>query len=250
LHVSLDYRKGELNFHLALEAIWEVVHAADRFIDSSAPWVLAKEGRTTEIQRVLYQVVETLRNLAILLIPFLPNTSEEMWRQLGLSKKLKWENQKFKDIQWGKTPAVKVTEGKPIFPRIDLSPLTPPLINKERGTGGEVQKETPMELDIAEFQKLDLRIAEVLEAERIPGTDKLLRLQISLGTERRQIVAGIAEHYPPEQLAGKKIVVVANLKPVTIRGVESRGMLLAASDSDGLSILTVDRPRSSGAKVK
>ena len=107
-----------------------------------------------------------------------------------------------------------------------------------------------MELDITEFQKLDLRVAEIRQAEKVEGADKLLKIQIDIGGETRQIVAGIAQHYSPEQLIGKQIVVVTNLKPATIRGVESRGMLLAASNPEGLSIVTLDRPLAPGAKVK
>lgn len=107
-----------------------------------------------------------------------------------------------------------------------------------------------MEIDITEFQKLDLRVAEVKQAERVEGTDKLLRLQVDIGGEPRQIVAGIAQHYKPEELVGRSVVVVSNLKPATIRGVESRGMLLAASNAEALSIVTLDRPLPSGARVK
>ncbi len=107
-----------------------------------------------------------------------------------------------------------------------------------------------MELDITEFQKLELRVAEVKTAEKVEGADRLLKLQVDLGGELRQIVAGIAQHYTPEQLIGKKVVIVANLKPATIRGVESRGMLLAASNETGLSIITLDRELTAGAKVK
>jgi methionyl-tRNA synthetase len=151
-------------------------------------------------------------------------------------------------VKWFYTPDTQVSPGQPIFPRIELE-----------------QKETKMEptdlMDITDFQKLDLRVAEVKQAEKVEGTDKLLKLQIDIGGEPRQIVAGIAQHYKPEELIGKKIVVVANLKPATIRGVESRGMLLAASagggsasggsNSETLSILTLDRlTLPTGAKVK
>lgn len=289
---AMDYRKGgDLEFHKALEAIWEVVHAGNKFIDSSAPWVLAKEGKQKEIKQVLYLTADALRNIALLIAPFLPKTSEEIWRQLGLGKKLKWERQRFAQIGWGKTPPLTVKQGKPIFPRIDLvstkgaasgaseealgdacngkpcedagvesaggrTPATeasePPVPREttEAAPLATSKQEKLMELDIADFQKLDLRVAEVRTAERIEGTDKLLKLQIDLGGESRQIVAGIAQHYAPEQLIGKSIVVVVNLKPVTIRGVESRGMLLAASNSEGLSIVTPDRPIAPGAKVK
>lgn len=107
-----------------------------------------------------------------------------------------------------------------------------------------------MELDITEFQKLELRVAEVKQAEKVEGADRLLKLQVDLGDETRQIVAGIAQHYTPEQLIGKQVVIVTNLKPATIRGVESRGMLLAASDEGGLSIVIPEKERQAGAKVK
>ncbi len=290
VQAALDYQeRGDLDFHKALEAIWDLVHDADKFIDRSAPWVLEKEGKRAEIASVLYEVVDALRNISILIAPFLPHTSGEFWNQLGLDRKLKWEDQRFKNIGWGGTPALKVTNGRPIFPRIESSPcgvvsgkskealgaacFSKPCDDASGESAGERPpafeaagspvptdltettpqgkiKEKNMELDIAEFQRLDLRVAEVKEAVKVEGADKLLKLQIDLGGETRQIVAGIAQHYTPEQLIGRRIVVVANLKPATIRGVESRGMLLAASNNEGLSILTLDRPIAPGAKVK
>ena len=236
VRVEMDYQKsGDINFHKALSAIWEVVGCADKYIDTCAPWKLAKENKTAEIRKVLYNVLDTVRNVAILVAPFIPGTSRKIWEQLGLKE---FDKQSFKNVAWGATPDLQVKEGKPIFPRIELE-----------------QKETKMEptdlMDITDFQKIDLRVAEVKQAEKVEGADKLLKLQVEIGGEPRQIVAGIAQHYKPEELVGKKIVVVANLKPATIRGVESRGMLLAASNSDALSILTLDRPVvPSGAKVK
>jgi methionyl-tRNA synthetase len=260
IRTEMDYRKsGDINFHKALQGVWEVIGTADKYIDSSAPWKLAKEGKREEIARVLYNVVDELRNIAILVAPFLPDTSRKIWQQLGLGKKLDWKKQNFKNIQWGKTPAVKVTQGKPIFPRIEEEARSSSLVagsknHEPRATSHEpidIKKETQMEIDITDFQKIDLRVAEIKQVEKVEGADKLLKLQIDIGGEPRQIVAGIAQHYKPEELVGRKIVVVANLKPATIRGVESRGMLLAASNAEGLSILTLDRPHlPSGAKVK
>ena len=259
----MDYQKtGDIDFHQALTAIWEVVHAGNKFIDSSAPWVLQKEGKLKEIAQVLYFTADALHNIAILIAPFLPATSREIWNQLGLTKKLKWENQQFKNIAWGKMPSVTVTAGRPVFPRIEppspaataeqgKSPLPRHTASGQASKGeGHLTQETKMELDITEFQKLDLRVAEIRQAEKVEGADKLLKLQIDLGGEMRQIIAGIAQHYTPEQLVGKSIVVVANLRPATIRGQESRGMLLAASNPEGLSIVTLDRPLAPGAKVK
>ncbi len=238
---ELDYEKnGDINFHKALAAIWEVIGTSDKYIDTSAPWKLAKEERTADINRILYNVADTLRNIAILVAPFLPAASQKIWEQLGLP--LTWADQNFKNIQWGKTPSVKVTLGSPIFPRIEATEEI-----KEKKMSETIP--TP-EIDITEFAKIDLRVAEIKQAEKVEGADRLLKLQVEVGGEPRQIVAGIAQHYKPEELIGKKVVIVANLKPAKIRGVESRGMLLAANDSTTLSILSLDRAVTSGAKVK
>lgn len=247
---QMDYnKKGDISFHLALAAIWEAIAATDKYIDSSAPWKLEKEGKTEEIGRVLYHVADTIRNIAILVAPFLPDASRKIWEQLGLEPKIKWKEQTFKQIQWSKTPDIQVTAGQPIFPRIDLEPK--PEKDKKMETPIAPISMTDNLLDIAEFLKIDLRIAEIKQAEKVEGADRLLKLQVEIGGEMRQIVAGIAQHYKPEELIGKKVAVVANLKPATIRGVESRGMLLAASNGTDLSILTLDRPEiPSGSKVK
>jgi methionyl-tRNA synthetase len=247
---QMDYnKKGDISFHLALAAIWEAIAATDKYIDSSAPWKLEKEGKTEEIGRVLYHVADTIRNIAILVAPFLPDASRKIWEQLGLEPKIKWKEQTFKQIQWSKTPDTQVTAGQPIFPRIDLEPK--PEKDKKMETPIAPISMTDNLLDIAEFLKIDLRIAEIKQAEKVEGADRLLKLQVEIGGEMRQIVAGIAQHYKPEELIGKKVAVVANLKPATIRGVESRGMLLAASNGTDLSILTLDRPEiPSGSKVK
>ena len=258
---EMDYQEsGDINFHQALAAIWEVIGAADKFIDSSAPWKLSKEEKWLEINRILYTVVDTLRNLAILVAPFLPASSQKIWEQLGLSEK--WEQQTFKNVQWGETPSLHVAEGKPIFPRIEnkveATKETSMKNQPQSGVEGEAPAALPMEgatqapiMTITEFQKIDLRVAEIVQAEKVEGADRLLKLQVDLGGEKRQVVAGIAQHYTPEELIGKKVVLVANLKPATIRGVESHGMLLAASDTQALSILTLDRPTlPTGSKVK
>lgn len=287
---SLDYlTSGDINFHLALSTLWEIISTADKYIDTCAPWKLAKEGKTTDIQRVLYNVMDTLRNVAILIFPFMPQTAKKIWGQLGLQNFN--SHLSFKNISWGTIPVFQVTVGVPIFPRIDIpqeavselkassrSPVSQQPYKAKQdesadngraaterdrlsvaNNSGTVScihnKENKMEpteqIDITEFLKTDLRVAEIKLAEKVEGADKLLKLQVDVGGELRQIVAGIALHYKPEELIGKKIVIVANLKPAKIRGVESYGMLLAASDATGLSVLTLDKPSlSTGAKVK
>ncbi|MDO8643593.1 MAG: methionine--tRNA ligase, partial [bacterium] len=248
LRAEIDWEQsGEIHFHKALGQIWEIISAADKYIDSSAPWRLEKEGKKEEIQHVLYTVTDTLRNIAILITPFLPKTSREIWAQLGLEKKLKWEKQTFKNIRLGKTPSVSVTAGKPIFPRIESQPVeeTPLKETKMDNLAGNL-------IDISEFQKLELKVAEIKEAAKAEGADRLLVLQIDLGGERRQVVAGIAQHYTPEELIGKKVVMVTNLKPAVIRGIESNGMVLAATDTatGKIIVLTPEKEAAAGSRIK
>ncbi len=264
MRLALDYRKSDdINFHTALAAIWEGIAAGDKYIDTCAPWKLAKEGKTSDIERVLYNVLDTLRNVAILVSPFIPGAAEKIWAQLGLKD---FKKQDFTDIAWAQAEGFAVTAGQPIFPRIELAPTTETKPTKDKkmenptpaaapapttsaSPGTSVTPVAPISID--EFMKVDLRIAEIKQAEKVEGADKLLKLQLDVGGEPRQIVAGIALHYKPEELIGKKITIVANLKPAKIRGVESHGMLLAASDANGLSVLTLDRNIvGTGAKAK
>ncbi len=254
MRAELDIQtSGDMNFHKALAALWAVVGTADKYIDTMAPWKLAKEGRTAHIQRVLYNVLDTIRNIAILVSPFMPGAAQKIWDQLGLKD---FEKQNFKNVLWAAIPSFQVSLGQPIFPRIEASPspaessLVKPSPSPAAGEGS--QKEKKMDpIDITDFQKIDLRVAEVKQAEKVEGADRLLKLQVEIGGELRQIVSGIAQHYTPEQLVGKKVVVVANLKPAKIRGVDSNGMLLAATDTSGLSILLLDRDTIvTGTRVK
>lgn len=287
VRAALDYKKGDVAFHTALASIWEGIAAGDKYIDTCAPWKLAKEGKTQDIQRVLYNVLDSIRNIAILVTPFIPGAAQKIWDQLGLQKSTQ---QTFQNIGWAQTAQFTVTVGQPIFPRIELTKDSTQSTSSERlnsldskkklddggfrgrrsppesetkhpalpGQGGKEKKmetttqpATIEQIGIEDFMKVDLRIAEIKQAEKVEGADKLLKLQLDVGGEPRQIVAGIALHYKPEELIGKKITIVANLKPAKIRGVESHGMLLAASDANGLSVLTLDRGIvGSGAKAK
>jgi len=226
----------KLAFSNALEIIWELVRRANKYIDESAPWRLAKEPSSRDrLATVLYNCVESLRFLAILVMPFMPRASRRMLEQIGLPDKA--GKLTFADLEWGKMPA-GVTLGKvePIFPRIEV----------------EVKKVMPTtsEITIDDFKKVDLRVAEVLSAEPVENTDKLLRLVVDAGSGPKTIVAGVAQHYSPEDLVGKKVVLVANLKPAKVRGIESQGMLLAAAGKKDLSILTLDKDMPSGVKVR
>ena len=225
-----------MNPNAVLDAIWRLVREANRFVEVQAPWHLVKDtGKRAELEVTIYALLETMRQLAVLLFPVIPSKACEIWRQLGA--KGSPEDVHLDDLKtWGGLDAnLKVAPGDPVFPRIEEV---------------DVAEEKPEDLiSFSEFQKLKLRVAKIDAAERVKGADRLLQLQISLGDEQRQIVAGIAEYYEPEALVGQQIVVVANLEPATIRGVESQGMLLAASDDNGLTLVIPDGEIGDGAEV-
>lgn len=221
----------KLQFSDALVSIWNVIGAANKYLEEQAPWRLAKDGAcASRLDSVLYTVLDTVRTIAIALQPFMPYVAEKIWSQLGIDEPL--TSQKWSDVSdWGRLkPGTRTRAPEPIFPRIDAKRGVP----ASRQTPKEEKEMETISFD--EFKRLDLRIGKVVAAERVSGTDKLLKLKVDIGSEERQIVAGIAEWYSPEELVGRKIVMVVNLAPATIRGVESRGMLLAA-DVDGTAVL-------------
>lgn len=253
-----------------LDAIWELVREGNRFVEVSAPWGLARDPRRRqELEEVLYDLLETFRYLAILLYPAMPAVCGEIWKQIGAEGELSGQRSDVLKIWGGLRPGVKVGEPKPLFPKIEKIPLTAENAgHTEEKPRGETTKQDEVKMvrtteeigkteqpegqtvSIQEFQKIDLRVAVVETVERVPGADKLVKLMIDVGGEKRQIIAGIAQRYPIGELVGRRIVIVANLQPATIRGVESRGMLLAADDGTTLALLTPDREITSGAKVR
>ena len=234
---------GEMNPTGILDAIWELVRQANRFAEAQAPWNLARNpDRKETLKATLYGLLETMRYLAVLLFPVLPGKAGEIWSQIGADGKV--ETQTLQDLHpWGGLRAgAEVNAGSPIFPRIE--PVEE--ANSEKADMADGKEDL---VPFKDFQKLEFRVARVESAERVPGADRLLALQVSLGDEQRQIVAGVAEHYLPESLVGRQIVVVANLEPATIRGVASEGMLLAASADGRVALLQPDADVPDGAEV-
>ena len=220
----------------------KLIRMANKFFNDTSPWILARNGETEKLGGILYACLEVMRIVSVTLYPIMPRKMLELRAALGLNdSSLGLANaQEFFDLQPG--AAVRIDQA--IFPRID----------KADKTGAQAEKAAAVSspegvIDIDDFGRLELRVAQVTQAERVAGADRLLKLQITLGNEDRQIVAGIAEFYSPEQMVGKKIIVVANLKPTVIRGIESRGMLLAAKKGSQLSIVSLDRDLPPGAKV-
>jgi methionyl-tRNA synthetase len=266
-----------LEIHAGLAEVFSVVRDANRYIEEKSPWALVKRpGGKKEAAAVLFDVAEVLRNTAVLLFPFMPGKSQEIWAALGIREEialadfaatLGWR------ASW-RGLSGKIGDLRSLFPRIETEKgAAPGADSGAAGTpsGNQSSREKPMEpenpstpdtgaapsssvpesalIDITEFKRLDLRVAHVKSASAVPGAKKLLKLFIDIGGEERQIVAGIAEHYAPEDLTGKSIIVITNLKPATIRGIESRGMLLAASDGSKVIVLTPDRPAGPGSKI-
>ena len=240
---KLTEQVGNLQFDRAIESVLEAVRKANKYIAETQPWALAKEEANAErLNTVLYTCLEALRCAAVLLSPIIPNKATELRAQLGLSGDFTLEDAR----QWGLTPAHTQTKvGDPLFPRVDLAALNESLEVKEEAL------EHKEEVTIEDFAKLEFRVAEIVKAEAHPKADKLLVLSVKLGSEERTIVSGIKQWYDPDTLAGKKVIIVANLKPVKLRGVLSQGMILAAEDAEGnLSISALDRDIASGSEVR
>ncbi len=246
---ALDHTAGGVEFHAALAAIWETMAVADRYINETKPWELAKKGKQDEIGAVLSHVAEAIRHMTILMYPFIPLSALKIWEIMGFDAfgQLTEQGIDGRVIWQGLPGTIALKTGEALFPRIEVEKREQTASQKKENT----MSTQPIDIiDISDFAKVDLRIAEVTHAERVEGADKLLKLKVNLGTEVRQLVAGIAQQYAPEELVGKKVVVVANLKPAKLRGVESQGMLLAASDKDTISILTPLKDVKIGSKVK
>jgi len=244
----------------AVREFMEVARAANRYFDSQEPWRTARENRA-RCATTLNVCVQAVRALAVLGHPFIPFSAAKMWRMLDLPGSVE-------DEIWDEAGALPVEAGKPLgkveilFQKIPdevieqevakLRKIAEEMEAESKETAaGFVPKPVQETISYEDFAKIDLRVAKVLEAERVPKTDKLLRLVIDLGTEKRQIVAGMAEFYKPEEMVGKLVIVVANLAPRKLRGLESKGMLLAAEDDQGnLALLTVENDMPPGAKIR
>ncbi|HZG78949.1 MAG TPA: methionine--tRNA ligase [Paenibacillus sp.] len=260
-----------MQFSVALTSIWQLISRTNKYIDETQPWSLVKEeGKREQLGSVMYHLAESLRIVSVLIRPFMVATPAAMAAQLGLAETdFDWESA----ASFGKLPSgTKVNKAEPMFPRLDAAAEVEYLASKITGGAApapaaeapqakaETPKDAPKDVEpategvaligIDEFAKVELRVAQIVAAEPVPKADKLLKLQLDLGDERRQVVSGIALYYKPEALVGKKIICVTNLKPVKLRGELSQGMILAASAGDRLTLATVEGDIPNGAKVK
>ncbi|PRR83290.1 Methionine--tRNA ligase [Clostridium vincentii] len=231
---------NDLRIPEALESIFELVGRANKYIDETTPWILAKdEDKKKRLGTVLYNLAETLRFSGVLLTAFLPDTARKINEQLE-AKNTDWNSlENFR----GTVPGTKVVKGDNLFPRIDVDAKLAQLEAIKEAESKLTKREiTPIkeEITIDDFEKLDLRVVKVIACEAVKGTKKLLKLKVDLGGEERQVISGIAKNYKPEELVGKNVVLVANLKPVKLRGELSQGMILAASTDDDSLLFVVD----------
>lgn len=268
---KVEQAMENLQFSVALTAISQFVSRSNKYIDETQPWALARdEAKRNELASVMSHLIESLRIASILLQPFLTRAPRKIWEQLGIQEGelTAWDSAK----QWGVIPAGNALQkGDPIFPRLDSEQEIAYIA--EAMTGGkkaEAQSETAQadaggsseaaqpvtapegkeEIGIDDFAKVELRVAQVIACEPVKKADKLLRLQLDLGYEQRQVVSGIAKFYSPEDMVGRKVICVTNLKPVKLRGELSQGMILAASHGDQLTLATVPDNMPNGAQVK
>ncbi|MEA4940323.1 MAG: methionine--tRNA ligase [Christensenella sp.] len=262
LPAKVDAQMDELHIPDALAEIWKLVGACNKYIDVTAPWTLAKsEAGQERLKTVLYNLAESLRIIGILLKPFLTSTPQKLFAQLGLGD----AQTAYESLAWGgSVPGATVHKGEALFPRIDVEAELAHFAAEaeqakaaaapaEPAKAEEVDEDAPLpEIEYDDFAKVDLRLAKVVAAEEIKKSKKLLKLTLEVGEETRTVVSGIKQWYTPDDLVGKTVVLVANLKPVTLCGVESRGMILCASDAadTNLSALTTLAPMDSGLKVR
>ena len=253
---SYEKHMKDMEINAALKEVWNLIGRSNKYIDETAPWTLAKDAaKRNRLDTVLYNLAEVLRIAAILVSPFLPQTAPKIWNQLGLAVPLSAMG--LADAQrWGELPdGTRVNKAEPIFPRIEEDQAEVPMPSADaqpqvaKPAAPTPPAEQLAEIGIDEFARMDFRVARVLTCEKVKGADKLLQLTVDLGTEQRIVLSGIAKHYSPEELVGRNVVLVANLKAAKIRGIESHGMVLAASAGD--KVVLVDCPdMPPGSKVK
>ncbi|MBV4441640.1 methionine--tRNA ligase [Clostridium tyrobutyricum] len=222
----------------ALDSIWELVSKSNKYIDETMPWILAKdESKRGNLATVLYNLAESLRIISVCISSFLPDTSKKINDQLNI-KTISWESL---DAFKGTKSGTKINRGEAIFPRIDVDKKIEELNKlKEQQEAKNNKKMQPIKkkITIDDFDKLDLRVAKVINCETVKGAKKLLKFKVDIGGEERQIVSGIAKYYKPEDLVGKFVIVVANLKPIKLRGEISQGMILSAASDDESKLFT------------
>ncbi|MGM7703751.1 methionine--tRNA ligase [Pseudalkalibacillus sp. Hm43] len=260
---KVENAMDHMEFSVALSSIWQLVSRTNKYIDETQPWILAKnEDQRDQLASVMSHLAESLRYVSVMIQPFMTKAPYKIWEQLGIQDDAhltSWESLK----EFGQIPGgTKVQKGQPIFPRLENEDEITYIKTSMRGSepkeeetssdqSNQQKEEAPNnEISFDEFSKVELKVAEIVEADKVKKADKLLKLQLDLGDEKRQVVSGIAQYYQPEELVGMKVICVTNLKPVKLRGERSEGMILAGSQDGKLKLATIDQSLPNGSIVK
>lgn len=254
---KMEEEMENLQFSVVLSSIWQLVSRTNKYIDETEPWILAKDDNQKDVlASVMVHLVESLRSIGIMIQPFFTQTPEKIFKQLGIKNEvaLEWESLH----HFGASDGTWVVEkGQPIFPRLESEDEAAHIKNLMSGPATGTSEAVPVpeapevdEITIDDFSKVELRVAEILSAEKVKKADKLLKLQLDLGYEKRQVVSGIAKHYQTDDLIGQKVICITNLKPVKLRGELSQGMILAGEEQGKLKVATIDSLIPNGTKIK
>ena len=249
---NFEIEMNKLQFNEALESAWKLIRRTNKYIDETMPWALAKdEAKKDELDAVLYNLCESIRIVATLINPMMNDTAKKIYAQLGITDEnlMTWESTKTFGLIKENT---KVEKGNALFPRLDIEKEVEELqeLFAEKKEEAEAPLEHKPEISIDDLDKIELRIGKIVKCEKHPKADRLLVSQVKIGPETRQIVSGIAKWYKPEDLIGKEVTVVCNLKPVKLRGVESQGMILAAGDDGDDLVLPLTEGAKDGCDVR
>lgn len=253
IRVDFEKQMNDLMFHEALESVWRFVRRTNKYIDETMPWALAKDdSKKDQLNHVLYNLCESIRLISTLISSLLPDTARKIFYQLGIEGFEELTNWESTDTFGLIADGTKVHRGEVLFPRLDVEEEIKVLeeMFAEKIVDQEVKLDHKEEITIDDFSKVEMRVGKVVKCEKHPKADKLLVSQIKIGSEVRQIVSGIANYYKPEDMVGKSVVVVCNLKPVKLRGVESQGMILAAGNDGDALVLTEAIGANDGAEVR
>ncbi len=253
IRVDFEKQMNDLMFHEALESVWRFVRRTNKYIDETMPWALAKDdSKKDQLNHVLYNLCESIRLISTLISSLLPDTARKIFYQLGIEGLEELTNWESTDTFGLIADGTKVHRGEVLFPRLDIEEEIKVLeeMFAEKIVDQEVKLDHKEEITIDDFSKIEMRVGKVVKCEKHPKADKLLVSQIKIGSEVRQIVSGIANYYKPEDMVGKSVVVVCNLKPVKLRGVESQGMILAAGNDGDALVLPEAIGANDGAEVR
>ena len=253
IRVDFEKQMNDLMFHEALESVWRFVRRTNKYIDETMPWALAKDdSKKDQLNHVLYNLCESIRLISTLISSLLPDTARKIFYQLGIEGLEELTNWESTDTFGLIADGTKVHRGEVLFPRLDVEEEIKVLeeMFAEKIVDQEVKLDHKEEITIDDFSKVEMRVGKVVKCEKHPKADKLLVSQIKIGSEVRQIVSGIANYYKPEDMVGKSVVVVCNLKPVKLRGVESQGMILAAGNDGDALVLPEAIGANDGAEVR